>query len=1113
MKQEQALLISDECDRLLAELRSISQNVLFLEIQDELVSIKKHIFTDTVEISQILIPFERIITHEQATDVITALALASINTFISFSLIESEEDVATICCTLGRCQFQSTSEYDCMCVSYKILMCMISLCRTDFLKSKSLSFMFDYILTEIQNNEKNPSPLLIDALSAISAYIFRYNINENFLQEKVISNLYFLCCTNDGNQPNSYFRQCGLSGFLSISRVNVTESLMAATCSLLSKFLQTIDTRDNFVLVLRLFTHVFISHYLEFYFPFSKCFMNLLNFAENITTTNQYRHIVYEILSDFISQSDFLVNLFINMNDKKFIQNIFDKLVSSIFSFPENSSALSKLLSPIVKSKYYIDALNDNIDRVKDEEEKYEMLSEFSKKFNLNPFSFIDKELTPKTLAKYLFEAPSLSRKQIGEFFGKNKKFCMDTLQEYLLLLDFSSIDFDSSIRLFLSGFQIAGEGQIIDRIFEYFSQRFYQCGSDRIHFKSPESVHILAYGWLMMHTSFHNNNVTSKPKIDEFKQMMAKQNNGEDFAEDFLLSIFNSVKNARVPFEDSEQEGSAAHWRLQMCRQRILNLNLVQLINDKELNLNEQKKDENEISEHVKNEHENNLKPIAEIEKLMFNKIWETNKKSIIDACSLNYLLFDSICSVASKFNLNDIVDNFINKFSQSAIDELLQSRETISLSFLGTIITKYGSSVRTGGWKSFIKLLTTLLELDLLNDEILTFQNIAEDLKPIILCHKLVSSRRHHRNSVFSLFLSRRSSSEEFQRVSSKSSLKDIVTKSEIEKVVSFSSTTFSDESLNCIIEAIELVCQEIELGAETDQMRIAFCVIFAEKIFSENKTRISHKINHLSDFLVRTLKLKNGTFLPVITLNEAFVTLLNLWEYKENRENILDLLDKVSQVQEISKQGDLIEKGLSIFFDKHFDSFIEMNKLSGVLNLLQIGLVNHSEKSFKLFDRFKSINSGSFDEVRFPLIQVNAALCLIDQTKSRNFSDMKDILLVKQTTAKQWELIFNNVLFPLTTKRTKYDDLLGLILDTFEFCIEEIKNLSLFEPMWFRILSLVLEYCKRCDSSIKTTIEGKLSSCIMEMKNQEIFNSSSPKLWNLTKLNVEAIFPSIV
>lgn len=393
-----------------------------------------------------------------------------------------------------------------------------------------------------------------------------------------------------------------------------------------------------------------------------------------------------------------------------------------------------------------------------------------------------------------------------------------------------------------------------------------------------------------------------------------------------------------------------------------------------------------------------------------------------------------------------------------------------------------------------------------------------------------------------MFSLFLSKRGPTENVRRTTSHSNLRVFVSKSEIER---FIENNGSVDSLLSLVEAVIKLSRENQTGIEADQIKVAFFAILIEKVLNEKSSLIPLFVDKkvlkiiTDDFFCKVLNSKSGSFLSTLFLNEAFVILIELWEIELIQNDLTYFIDKISMASQICQgvvQVDMIEKCLSLFFDKHFESFIKKQHLKGVLNLIQVGLIHDSEASFELFKKFKDISEGDFENVRFPLIQLNAAVILVDnqkfiqnhenlnkkklgqtkgeiEVKRKSFSEMKPLIFVKQTSEKQWESLFNEVLFPLTTKRVRYDDLLLVILETFEFSVDKLCRLPLFESIWFRLLGLTLDFSKRCDADIKSQIETRLAGSISRMKNLEIFKNSNSKVWSLTKSNVENVFPSII
>ena len=109
-------------------------------------------------------------------------------------------------------------------------------------------------------------------------------------------------------------------------------------------------------------------------------------------------------------------------------------------------------------------------------------------------------------------------------------------LHHYVDAMDFTGMQFDDAIRLFLSGFRLPGEAQKIDRIMEKFAERYTRQNLDV--FPSADTAFILAFSVIMLNTDLHN------PSIKPEKRMTVEsfiRNNrgisvdGTDLPEEFL--------------------------------------------------------------------------------------------------------------------------------------------------------------------------------------------------------------------------------------------------------------------------------------------------------------------------------------------------------------------------------------------------------------------------------------------------------------------------------------------------------------------------------------------------------------------------------------------------
>jgi hypothetical protein len=708
-----AEIVSDECDRLLAEVRATSQKAIFPEIESELLLLKRSVWQNSlIPPEKVLSPFLTILRRELATDVITNLVLSSIQTFLRHSIVTDTKNADILCSDLISSTFQSTSDYDCSCVFHQILSTILILMEMRILSPASITKLWEYLCHEISQHQRSPPPFLNNTFFAVIDFIFTLSNIE--LECNCVQSLFFLA-DNTQKLTSSTVRHPGILGLLSISRKSalnprIDEMLMISSFSLLTQQLNSVnDSRDNFVLILRFFFNISRSHYENSILPFSKCFALLLKFIADVSIPQQLRVDCLEVVSDFIVQRNSIGFIFANFHGRSSFPELFSLLVNCF----SDQNSLADLDSALA----FFEAIPDSpAADFESENREFAELEAFGQKFNAKPSEFVDRpDLPPDQLARLLFIAPNLTRQSVGAFFGRAQQFCIDTLNCFLGLFDFRSLDFDSSIRLFLSSFQIVGEGQIVDRIFSCFAAAFYASHSGSTFFASAESVHLLAYGWLMIHTSFHNTNVTKKPLFDDFSKMLQGQNGGQDFDTSFLRSLFTSIKTSIIPFEDSQQINSFGYWRLLMQRQRILNLPIKDCVAGSG---GERAAELFEGFFAVRSE-----RLIALAEK------GNDESKAALEKCLI----------AAEGYRLEGPIDFTVRRFCQFVLRDLAEDTVTGSLGFLAEVVLKHGNSVREA-WQLYVEVLITLFQLDLAHEDLLTFADICDDCRPVVLsqhCH----------------------------------------------------------------------------------------------------------------------------------------------------------------------------------------------------------------------------------------------------------------------------------------------------------------------------------------------------------------------------------------
>ena len=182
----------------------------------------------------------------------------------------------------------------------------------------------------------------------------------------------------------------------------------------------------------------------------------------------------------------------------------------------------------------------------------------------------------------FLHWCPSVSPVRIGEVFAKDRPFHRALVSAYVERFDFSGLHVDEALRFFLESFRINGEGQIIDRIVERFSEHFFRqcCGEaaarimtgldDRIRvdeaheeatgsavfanalYADHEVIHLMAYSILMLNTDMYNNSVKMKMDLEGLKSNMRGINNDHDLPDNIVQGIYDRIRGGKIemPFE-----------------------------------------------------------------------------------------------------------------------------------------------------------------------------------------------------------------------------------------------------------------------------------------------------------------------------------------------------------------------------------------------------------------------------------------------------------------------------------------------------------------------------------------------------------------------------------
>lgn len=160
---------------------------------------------------------------------------------------------------------------------------------------------------------------------------------------------------------------------------------------------------------------------------------------------------------------------------------------------------------------------------------------------------------SPDEIANFLFNTAGLSKRRIGEFLGKAEELNSATLVAYLRFFDFTGMDLDEALRVFLLKFRLPGEAQQIDRLMEKFAGRYHSCNPGR--FDNEDVAYVLAFSLIMLNTDLHSTKIPQHKKMTQegFLANNRGINNGGDVPAVTLTAMFNRIRDREIRMEEAD--------------------------------------------------------------------------------------------------------------------------------------------------------------------------------------------------------------------------------------------------------------------------------------------------------------------------------------------------------------------------------------------------------------------------------------------------------------------------------------------------------------------------------------------------------------------------------
>ncbi|CBN74515.1 pleckstrin homology (PH) domain-containing protein [Ectocarpus siliculosus] len=181
-------------------------------------------------------------------------------------------------------------------------------------------------------------------------------------------------------------------------------------------------------------------------------------------------------------------------------------------------------------------------------------------KFNVNPKDgiayLIDNGLVTDSaqgICSFLCSAEGLSKRRLGEYFGRDNPKAQEVLRLFLKELKFKNASLDEALRAMVMRFRLPGEAQQMDRIMESFAVRYHE--ENPYVFSCSDTAWVLAFGLMMLNTDMYNRNIKESDKMTEaeFVKNHRGIDQGKDPAKELLEGMYRRIKASEIRMAEGD--------------------------------------------------------------------------------------------------------------------------------------------------------------------------------------------------------------------------------------------------------------------------------------------------------------------------------------------------------------------------------------------------------------------------------------------------------------------------------------------------------------------------------------------------------------------------------
>ncbi|TPP40138.1 Sec7 domain family protein [Leishmania donovani] len=140
-----------------------------------------------------------------------------------------------------------------------------------------------------------------------------------------------------------------------------------------------------------------------------------------------------------------------------------------------------------------------------------------------------------------------LDKMVLGDYFAKcfRRPSSRVVFEEWIGLHDFTGKTLDEALRLFLGGFKLLGEAQVVDKTMELFAAQY--CRQNPGIFGSADTAFILSFSICMLNTDAHSPHIKNKMTKEGFLQNNRGIDEGNDIDPSILGGIYDRISGEEI--------------------------------------------------------------------------------------------------------------------------------------------------------------------------------------------------------------------------------------------------------------------------------------------------------------------------------------------------------------------------------------------------------------------------------------------------------------------------------------------------------------------------------------------------------------------------------------